>query len=120
MKLQIMVSAAVIASLAGAELAASERQEPSGRAPERVSLVAPEPLRLTIPTWIEPTTPRRFGIVTFTQPERRGEIVQVSVPIGDLTMRAAHSIGQAQHRRAEQKARKEVEHAIKDLRPAQR
>ena len=118
-QLRLISWMAAVASLAGAELGANQLTNQSGQTPERVSVSAQEPLRLTVPPWIEPT-PKRFGVLTITQPERRGEIVQVSVPIGDLTIRAAHAIGQAQHRRAERKARKEVEQAIKDLLPAQR
>jgi len=117
--LHVMLWTAVVASLAGVALRASETANQSDQTRERLSVSAQEPLRLTIPPWIEPT-PKRFGVLTIKQPERRGEIVQVSVPIGDLTMRATRAIGQAQHRRAEQKARKEVEQAIKVLQASQR
>ena len=50
----------------------------------------------------------------------RGEMVRVSVPVGELTMRAVHAIGRSQYRRAEEKARKEVEQALKDLQASQR
>ena len=117
-QLRLMLWTAVVA-LAGAELGANQPTNQSGQTPERLGVSAQQPLRLTTPLWIEPT-PKRFGILTIKQPERRGEIVQVSVPIGDLTMRAAHALGQAQRRQAEQKARKEVEQAIKVLQASQR
>src|SRR5262245_54223153 len=95
----------------GATLEAVSRR---GQVPRELRVTAQEPLRLTIPAWIEPT-PKRFGVVTFMPPDRPSEVVRVSVPIGQLTMRAAHAIGQAQYRRSEQKARKEVEQALKAL-----
>ena len=119
MKIRLMVLVAIAAALAGVELRADQRPTQSSQKPEQQTVAVQGPLRLTIPTWIEPT-PKRFGMVTLTQPERRGEVVRLSVPIGELTMRAAHAIGRAQQHRAEQKARREVEQAIRDVQGAQR
>jgi hypothetical protein len=108
---------AIVALSAGAELRAGQRATSPSQAPRRLSVSAQEPLRLTIPAWIEPT-PKRFGVVTLTPPER-SEMIHVSVPIGKFTMRAAHAMRQARYRRSEQKARKEVERALTHL-PTQR
>jgi hypothetical protein len=112
MKLRrVLGCAAFVVLLTDAE---SQAQQ-SSQKPEPVTVAAQTPLRVTLPIWVEPP-PKRFGVFTLTQPDHRGEVVQVSVPIGDIAMRAARGIGQAQHRRAEQKARKEVEQVMKELR----
>ena len=63
------------------------------------------------PTWGEPAR-RRIGILTLVPPVKRGEIVRVSLPVGDLVTRAARSVSAAQHRRAERKAREEVQRVL--------
>jgi len=113
MKLRLVLLAAVLVSMTGVELRADQRQNQAGQTPEQLTIAAQGPPRLTIPTWIEPP-PKTFGVFTLVQPER-GEMVRVSVPVGELTMRAVRAIGQARYRRAEQKARKEVEQALKDF-----
>ena len=119
MKLQLLLLTAVLVSMAGVELRADQRPNQSSQTGEQLNVVAQGPLRLAIPTWIEPT-PKRFGVFTIASPELPGEMVRVSVPVGELTMRAARAIGRSQYRRAEEKARKEVEQALKDLQASQR
>jgi hypothetical protein len=119
MNLQLTLLTAIVVSSVGVDLRASQRPSQPGEPPEQLTVAAQRPLRLTIPVWIEPP-PRRLGVFTIVPPERPGEVVRVAVPIGALTMRAAHAVGQAQQRRAERKARKEVEQALKDLQAAQR
>jgi hypothetical protein len=114
MKLRLVFLAAIAASMSGVPLQADQRPNQSSQTPEPLAVAAEGPRRLAIPTWIEPT-PRKFGIFTIASPELPGEIVKVSVPVGELTMRAARAIGRAQYRRAEEKARKEVEQALKDF-----
>jgi hypothetical protein len=110
---------AVVVFMASVNLRADERQTQSTLPPEPLTVAAPQPLRLTIPLWTDPP-PKRIGVLTVVPPDRRGEMIQMSLPIGDLTMRAARTVGQAQRRRAEEKARKEVAHAITDFQAAQR
>jgi hypothetical protein len=119
MSLQPLVWMAVVVSIAGAELSADQRPNQSDQTPEQISVVIQQPPKLAIPTWFEPA-PKRLGILTLTKPEWPGGIVQLSVPVGELAMRAARAIGQAQHRRAEQRARREVEQALKDFQASQR
>lgn len=111
--------AVAVAMLASVELHADQRPTQSTQTPEQLTVAAQQPLRLTIPVWTEPP-PKRIGVFTLVPPEHRGEIVQVSMPVGNLAMRAARAIGQAQSRRAEQKARKEVAQALKDFQTSQR
>jgi len=62
------------------------------------------------------TPPTRLGMFTMVPPETNGEVVRVSVPIGELVSRAARAISDANHRRAERKAdervRKDLEQFI--------
>ncbi len=105
---------AIIALLATASLQADQRPTQSNPAPEQLTVATQPPLRLIIPLWIEPP-PTRIGVLTLVPPERRGEMIQMSLPVGDLAMRAARTLGQAQRRRAEEKARKDVAQTIKDF-----
>jgi hypothetical protein len=61
----------------------------------------------------------RFGMLTFQPPGCPGQFVCVSAPVGDLVMRAAHSISAIGQRRAENAARKEVVKALAELEEAQ-
>jgi hypothetical protein len=49
-----------------------------------------------------------LGALTFVPPETRGQFIAVSVPIGDMAMRAVRSVAIAQQHRGEQAARAEV------------
>jgi hypothetical protein len=119
MKWMRIFLAAIVASMAAVELRADQRANQSSPAPEQLTVAAQGPPGLTIPTWIEPP-PKTFGIFTLALPAQRGEVFRVSVPVGELVMRAAHAIGQARYRQAEAKARKEVEQALKDFLASQR
>ena len=63
------------------------------------------------PLWSEPG-PKRIGILTLTAPQHPGEFVRVSLPVGDLVTRAVRGVGAAKHRRAERKAREEVQRVM--------
>lgn len=119
MTLRFVLWTAVVALLSAVDLWANQRANQPGQSAERLSVTGQQALRLTIAPWIEPT-PKRFGVFTLTPPERRSEMIRVSVPIGEVAMRAANAIGRAQYRRAEQEARKEVEQAMKEFGAAQR
>lgn len=54
----------------------------------------------------------RVRILTFHTPETQGEMVRVGVPVGELVMRAVRAIRAKQHRRAEEKARAEVNRTL--------
>jgi hypothetical protein len=120
MNSRLMLWAAIAVSLAGVQLQADQRPNPPAQTPEQISLAGQGPPRLTIPNWIEPPAPKRFGVFTVMAPDQPGEFVRVSVPVGALVMRAVHAIGDAQHRRAEEKARKEVAQELKDFLTSQR
>jgi hypothetical protein len=51
---------------------------------------------------------RQLGILTLVPPATNTQVVNVSIPVGDLTMRAARAFSDARHRRAEQAAERRV------------
>jgi hypothetical protein len=87
-------------------------QEPD-RSLERISLALQQPLptvRGVSP--VESASPKTFGIFTLVPPTGRGEMVRVSVPIGDLVSRAFKGVAAANQRRQEAAARRKVEAAL--------
>ena len=69
---------------------------------------------LATPVWAPPER-RTFGILTLVPTELRGEMVRVSLPIGELTTRGVRSLRNAKQRRAERKAREEVQAVVRQL-----
>jgi hypothetical protein len=61
---------------------------------------------------VEPSGPRKLGILTLVPPGLQGEIVRVSVPIGELVTRAFRGVAAAKQRRQEEAARQRVEAAL--------
>jgi hypothetical protein len=93
----------LLSALCWAPLAAQER-DPSL---ERIRFALQQPL----PN--ESTLPKSLGILTFVQPTKPGEIVRVSIPIGELVTKAYRGVAAANRRRQEAAARREVEAALK-------
>src|SRR5262245_24304179 len=110
--------AAAVAVLASVELHADQRPSPSTQTPEQLTVAAQQLLRLTIPVWTDPP-PKRIGVFTLVPPERRGEMGHITMPAREPAMRAVRAVGQAQYRRSEQKARKEVAQALEGFQAAQ-
>jgi hypothetical protein len=54
------------------------------------------------------TRPARLGLFTVVPPQTNGEVVRVSVPVGELVSKAARAMSEANHRRAERKADERV------------
>lgn len=76
---------------------------------ERIALALEEPtpvIRVT-PPWVT-VGPKTVGIFTILPPERPGEFLRVSIPIGALVSRAVAGVAAAKHRRQEAAARREV------------
>lgn len=100
----------LISLVGGAPLIAQERDRSLERI--RVGLEAPLPLvRGTDPA--ESTLPKSLGIFTLVEPQLRGEMVRVSVPIGALVMRAVRSVTTGDYRRQEAAARRRVAAELK-------
>jgi hypothetical protein len=100
--------------LCSAPLRAQERD----RSLERISLALqqqpPEPITGGVVPG-ESAEPKTFGIFTLVPPQSRGEIIRISVPIGELVSRAFRSAAAAKQRRQEDAARREVNAALKWL-----
>jgi len=89
-------------------------QEPD-RHLERISIALQQPAPVVggiVPPDTS-TAPIKFGIVSFVQPTLPGEMVRVSLPIGELVSRAFEGVAAARRRRQEAAARREVEAALK-------
>lgn len=61
------------------------------------------------------TLPARFGMFALAPPEANGEVIRVSIPIGELASRAARAISDARHRRAERKVDKRIARELLQL-----
>ena len=99
----------LVSLVCSAPLLAQERD----RSLERIRLVLQQPLPImpsAVP--VEESLPKKLGIFTLVPPTGRGEMVRVSVPIGELVSRAFKSVAAANHRRQEAAARREVQAAL--------
>ena len=87
----------------------------------RVSLRSSEPPLLlgSIPLLVSSPESLRRGIFTLVPPDAPGEMIRVTVPVGELVSRAVRAIGRAQYRRAEQRAHTEVVRALSDFKAQQ-
>jgi hypothetical protein len=61
--------------------------------------------------WIDPP-PKKLGILTVRTPMGTGEMVRLSLPIGELISRAVQGTSAANHRRRETSARQDVQKAL--------
>jgi hypothetical protein len=84
------------------------------RSLERISIALqqPPPLVGGLPSPEAAAQPTRLGILTLVPPTGRGEIVRVSLPVGELVVRAFKGMAAANRRRQEAAARREVEAAL--------
>src|SRR5436190_23703091 len=73
--------------------------------PKPLSVTLPRQQKLIIRTedLFPLTKPTRLGVFTLVPPQTNGEVIRLSIPVGEITMRAAHAISDAHHRRAERK-----------------
>ena len=78
--------------------------------PKRINTALQTPPKLIIRTedLFPPPRPTRLGVFTLVPPETNGEVVRVSIPIGQLVSRAARAVSAANHRRAERRADERV------------
>lgn len=111
------VAAGILVSLAcSAPLLAQERD----RSLERISLALQQPVAIV--RGVSPVgsaAPRTIGIFTLVPPTGQGEMVRVSVPIGELVSRAFKDAAAASRRRQEAAARRKVEAALEWFREQQ-
>lgn len=99
----------VVSLVCSAPLLAQEQD----RSLERISLALQEPAPIVSGNvLLEPQSPKKLGIFTLVPPTLRGEMVRVSVPIGELVTRAFKGVAAANQRRRESAARRKVEAAL--------
>jgi hypothetical protein len=68
---------------------------------------------------VETAVPKTFGSVTFVPPTLRGEMVRVTIPIGELVSRAFKGAAAANRRRQEAGARRTVEADLESFKQQQ-
>jgi hypothetical protein len=68
---------------------------------------------------VESATPTTFGIFTVVPPTGRGEMIRVTIPIGEIVSRAFKASSVARRRRQEATARREVESALQRFKEQQ-
>ena len=105
------VAAVVLASCVVATTAAAQERD---RSLERINLKLTQPspvLDGVVP--LERTVPKKLGIFTLVEPQLRGEMIRVSVPVGELVMRAVRGTAAARHRRQASAAKRRVEAELK-------
>jgi hypothetical protein len=101
-----LAAAILVSSLCSSPPLAQERD----RSLERISLALQQPSPIVpgvAPS--EGASPRQFGIFTLVPPTSRGEIIRISIPIGELVTRAFRGVAAAKQRRQEAAARRRVE-----------
>jgi hypothetical protein len=101
-----LAAAILVSSLCSSPQLAQERD----RSLERISLALQQPSPI-VPgvAPIEGASPRQFGILTLVPPTSRGEMIRISIPIGELVTRAFRGVAAANQRRQEAAARRRVE-----------
>ena len=101
----------LVIGLCGSPVLAQERD----RSLERISIALQQPLPVVSETIaLDPPNRRHTrGIFTLVPPETRGEVVRVSVPIGELVSQAFENLAAARQRRQEAAARRKVDTALK-------
>jgi hypothetical protein len=76
----------------------------------RQRLNKPAALHIVLPPESVLGAPRKIGPLTFASPDfQRGEVVKVSIPVGDLAMQLSRKVTTARRERADQKAAERVQ-----------
>ena len=101
-----------MSSVCSAPLLAQDRD----RSLERIGLAMQQPPAIVGGVRaVESNLPKKFGIFTLVSPKLRGEMVRVSVPVGELVTGAFTRVAAANQRRQEDAARRKVEAALKQF-----
>ena len=95
-----------MASLWALPILAQEQE----RSLERISIALqqPSPSVSSFPLPESPGRPTKLGVFTLVPPTGRGEIIRVSLPIGELVSRVFRGVSAATQRRQEAAARRTV------------
>ena len=107
----------LVSAVCSAPVSAQERD----RSLERISLALQQPSSVGRDvTPVASAAPLKLGIFTLVPPTSRGEMIRLSVPVGELVMGAFRGVAAANHRRQEAAARRRVEAALKQFAEQQR
>jgi hypothetical protein len=102
----------LVALTCSAALAAQERD----RSLERIGLALRQPQEIVDSIGVvESALPKTFGVFTLVPPTGPGEVLRVSVPIGEFVSRAFKSVAAASHRRQVTAARRKVQAELRWL-----
>jgi len=97
----IIVAVAVL----GIAPAWAEQQEPK---PVGGTSQPPPKLVVRVEELFPLTPPKRLGMITIVPPQHDGEILRITIPVGELVSRTVRTISDANQRRAERKADERV------------
>lgn len=96
-------------------------QEPDTRSLEQISLeLAKRPPSLGMPIFEPLPGAVKFGPFTLETPQLRGEMIRVSLPVGEYASRVARGLSVANRRRQEAAARRRIEAELKTFIERQR
>ena len=108
--MQRLAAGLLLSLVSWVPLAAQDRD----RSLERISIALQQPVRIVRDVApVDSGSPTRLGIFTLVPPTSRGELIRLSIPIGELVTRPFKAVAAANQRRQEAAARRRVEAAIK-------
>lgn len=97
-------------------LAPSLQAQEKDRPLERISIAAQQRPPLVIGTLpMEDDFPKKLGPFTLVQPVKRGEMIRLSLPVGEYVARAIDGIATANRRRKEAAVRRRIAEELKLL-----
>jgi hypothetical protein len=100
-------------ALLGAVGANAEQADPRSKP---IIPVPPTQPKLIIRTEdLFPLTPQRMGVLTLVQPQTNGEVVRISIPIGELTMKSVRAISDAHRKRIERKVDERIAKELQQI-----
>jgi hypothetical protein len=82
---------------------------------ERVVMRLEQPAIFPGAPMLESGLPKKLGVFTLVAPVKRGEVIRLSLPIGEYAGRAFGAVAWAHQRRQEDKARRRVEADLKQF-----
>jgi hypothetical protein len=108
--MKALASGLLVSVLCSAPLLAQEEN----RSLERITVALQKPLPIVRGVDpVESAVPKTLGIFTLVPPELQGEMVRISVPIGELVSRAFRGVAVAKQRRQEAASRRRVDADLK-------
>jgi hypothetical protein len=89
----------------------------SSRSLERISIALQQPSSFVIaPPPLERGFPKKLGPFTLVQPTLPGEVFRLSIPVGELVVKAVTGVTKAHRRRQEAAIRRRIDAELKWLR----